>query len=91
MKRLGAMGFIAALVGLVLAVAAPCVHAGEMIDLNRATLEEIEALPISAEMAETIWRYREYRTFYKSVYDLIDLPGMTMEDFLQIKPLVKIE
>ena len=86
MKRLRAMGFIAALVGLVLAVAAPCVHAGELLDLNRATLEEIKVLPVSSEMAETIWRYREYRTFYGSVYDLIDLPGMTMEDFLRIKP-----
>ena len=91
MKRLRAMGLIAALVGLVLAVAAPCVHAGEMLDLNRATLAEIEALPISGEMAETIWRYREYRTYYGSIYDLVDLPGMTMEDFLQIKPLVRIE
>jgi len=90
MKRLRAMGFIAALVGLVLAVAAPCVHAEEILDLNKATLEEIKALPIPDEVAQTIWEYREYRSFYKSVYDLVDLPGMTMEDFLRIKPLVRI-
>ncbi len=90
MKRLRAMGFVAVLVGLILAANAPCVHAEEQLDLNRATLEEIRALPISEEVAETIWRYREYTSYYGSVYELRTLPGVTIEDFQRIKPLVKI-
>lgn len=90
MKRLRATGFLVLLVGLWLAAPPPCAAAGEQLDLNRATLEEIMQLPISEEDARTLWYYKEYRNYYSSIYDLLKLPGITQKEFLVIKPLVRI-
>ena len=58
MRHIRAMGFLAILVGFGLALASPCALAGEPLDLNRATLAEIETLPITFDQARAIWEYR---------------------------------
>jgi DNA uptake protein ComE-like DNA-binding protein len=90
MRQIRAMGFLAILVGFGLALGSPCVFAVEPLDLNRASLSEIEALPITPEQAHAIWEYREYRAYYASVYELLGLPGITQDDLNRLKPLVKI-
>ncbi|MCF7913263.1 MAG: helix-hairpin-helix domain-containing protein [Candidatus Cloacimonetes bacterium] len=64
--------------------------AGEPIDLNRATLEEIYQLPISREQAEAIYEYRTYTAFFKSIYDLRQISEIDQETLNKIKPLVLI-
>jgi DNA uptake protein ComE-like DNA-binding protein len=90
MKKLRAMGLAAILVGFGLAAGATVVHAGEPLDLNQATLEEIMKLPIDAEDAQAIWEYREYRAYFSSIYELRTIPGITQEELNALKPLVKI-
>jgi DNA uptake protein ComE-like DNA-binding protein len=61
------------------------------IDLNSATLEEIEQLPISEELARAMYEYREYRAYFESVYDLMKVPGMDARTLEALKPLIRIE
>ena len=61
------------------------------IDLNTATLGEMEELPIPVELAQAIYEYREYRAYFGSVYDLMKVPGMDARTLEILKPLVRIE
>jgi len=61
------------------------------IDLNRASLEEIETLPIPLEVARAIWEHREYVQHYRGAVDLAEVEGMTPELLKAIRPLVVIE
>jgi hypothetical protein len=85
-----AMGFLAILVGLFLTTVVPCVRAEEPLDLNRATLEEIRKLPVSEDVARAIWERKEFRSYYTSVYELKELPGIDQKKLNELKPLVKI-
>ncbi len=60
------------------------------LDLNRAPLDAIEALPIPADVAKAIYDYRTYQSYFNSIYDLLDIPQMTAELLQRIRPLVKI-
>ncbi len=83
----GGPALIAALAFLVLG--APAVaQVAVRLDLNRATLEQMRTLPIDADLARRLWEYRTYERFYASVYDLMDVEGMTAADLERLKPLV---
>jgi len=63
-----------------------------LLDLNRALISDIEQLPgVSPELAEAIFYRRETTGYFESIFDLRNVPGMTPEVFLQIRPLVRIE
>jgi DNA uptake protein ComE-like DNA-binding protein len=69
------------------------VHAQEtsaQIDLNRATREQIETLPVSPAVARNIWEHREFVDYYASVLDLLHVEGMTPELLTVVKPFVLI-
>jgi DNA uptake protein ComE-like DNA-binding protein len=61
------------------------------IDLNTASLEEIMELPVPPEDARAIFEYREYRSYFESVYDLMKIEGIDAHDLAKLKPLVRIE
>ncbi len=61
------------------------------LDLNNASYEEIAKLPIPQELAERIYYHIEYQGPFTSVYQLTQIPGMTPQLFVRIKPLVRIE
>ncbi|MCA9751074.1 MAG: helix-hairpin-helix domain-containing protein [Gemmatimonadetes bacterium] len=75
--------------GLVVSATAPAAET-EPIDLNAATLAEIQALPVSRTLARAIWEHRQYVDWYFDVTDLVDVPGMTPEDLAVLRPLVRI-
>ena len=69
------------------ALAAPASHAG-LVDLNSASLEEVQSLPIPGNVARSIVDYRTYVRFFDNVYELNEVEGMTSEYFAALKPLV---
>lgn len=73
---------------LLLALSAAAQEARPRIDLNRATREEIRALPIPPEVADAIYEHRTYTSFFGSIYDLSSIPGMTPALLEAIRPLV---
>lgn len=65
--------------------------AGHQLNINRASLEEIAALPVPPDVAKRLYDYVTYRGYFKSVYELWRIEGMTQQLFETIKPLVRIE
>jgi len=58
------------------------------LDLNRASLEAILALPIPEDVARRIHDHRTYVSYFGDIYDLMLIEGMTAEMLAQLKPLV---
>ncbi len=65
------------------------VHKDKMIDVNRASLEELEKLPISKEEAKAIYDFIHTRGPLKSFYDLSKIKGLKT-CICKLKPYVKI-
>ncbi len=61
-----------------------------VVDINTATLEELRKLPVPAEVVENIYEYRLTHGPFESVYELLDVPGITPQLFKQIKNLVSV-
>ncbi len=66
-----------------------CLLYAEKIDLNSATLEQIQTLPISEQQAKDIYEYRQFIAFFKSIYDLRKIDSIDQETLLKLKPLVE--
>ncbi|MGB9720940.1 MAG: ComEA family DNA-binding protein [bacterium] len=60
------------------------------IDLNRAGLQEFYSLPVDSSLAKSIYEYRQIYGPFKSVFELLNIPGLTGKDLETLKPLVKI-
>jgi DNA uptake protein ComE-like DNA-binding protein len=69
----------------------PDAAAVRRIDLNRASLREIETLPIPSEVARAIWEQREFVQHFRGAVDLNEIDGLTPEMLQSIKPLIVIE
>ncbi len=85
---LAALLIVAVALGALAATAA-LASDGAKLDLNSATLAQIQALPISADLAQRIYDYRTYERYFDNVYDLMDVDGMTAADLELLKPLVE--
>ncbi|RMH63022.1 MAG: hypothetical protein D6677_08370 [Calditrichaeota bacterium] len=61
------------------------------LDINNATLEEIEQLPVSKEVSRNIYNYLTYRGDLRNVYDLKRIEGVDQQLFLKIRDLIRVE
>ncbi len=59
-----------------------------LLDINRATPEEIRALPIPPEVADAIVDYRTYVARFASLFELLSVKGMTPALLQGLRPLV---
>ncbi len=64
--------------------------ASNQVDLNRAKLEDFYKLPLDSTLTQNIYIHRQIYGPFRSVYELLNVPGMDAEKFEKIKPLVKI-
>jgi hypothetical protein len=62
----------------------------EKIDINQASLEELETLPISDIQANAIYNYRTFTSFFESIYDLRKIAEIDQQTLLKIKPLITV-
>jgi DNA uptake protein ComE-like DNA-binding protein len=63
----------------------------QRIDLNRASLAEIQSLPIPPEVARAIWEQREFVQYFRGAVDLAEVDGMTPELLKKIRPLIVLD
>ena len=61
------------------------------LDINNASFEEIEKLPVSQEIAERIYDRITYQGPFSSIFELRDIEGIDQELFLKLKPLIRLE
>ena len=74
---------------LVVFVAAPVVAAGK-ININTATVEELETLPhVGPKTAAAIVEYRKKHPF-KTVDELVEVKGIGEKTLERLKPLVTV-
>ncbi|MBT4292701.1 hypothetical protein HOD41_08415 [bacterium] len=63
-------------------------YISDKLDLNRASYEAVAALPISEELAIAIVDFRTYVHYFSSIYEVMEVPGMTNDDLKVLMPLV---
>ncbi len=62
------------------------------ININTAPMETLDTLPgIGETIASRIVERREIKGNFKSVYELVEVKGMTKKRFEKIKPLLSVE
>ncbi|HOT29139.1 MAG TPA: DUF655 domain-containing protein [Candidatus Ozemobacteraceae bacterium] len=76
----------------VLTVSAPGAGEPRRLNLNFASLDELEALPgVSPKLARAIYDARNAMGGFKSVKDLEDIPGLTEKKYKLFEALVEIK
>ncbi|MBS4015194.1 MAG: helix-hairpin-helix domain-containing protein, partial [Candidatus Latescibacteria bacterium] len=60
------------------------------LNINRASFEEIQQLPISQEASEKIYEYILFYGGFRSIYDLRKIEEISAQKFEEIKPMVRI-
>lgn len=71
------------------AAAAAAAHAP--LNLNTATLAQLEALPgVGQRTAERILEYRQKNGGFKRIEDLMHVKGVGEKSFLKLKPLITV-
>jgi competence protein ComEA len=70
---------------------APGSAAVATVNLNTATVEQLETLPgIGKATAERILEYRQKNGAFKKIEDLMNVRGIGEKSFLRLKPLVTV-
>jgi hypothetical protein len=60
----------------------------QLIDLNTASFAELKRLPITEQQAKDIYSYREYISFFESIYDLRKIPSIDQKTLLVLRDKV---
>jgi len=72
-------------------LAAAAAAAKPAINLNTATIDQLETLPgIGPKTAERIIEYRTKSGGFKRIEDLMNVKGIGEKSFLKLKPLVAV-
>jgi competence protein ComEA len=70
---------------------ATAVAAGSQLNLNSASVAQLEALPgIGRATAERIVEYRQKNGGFKKLEDLMNVQGIGEKSFLKLKPLITV-
>jgi DNA uptake protein ComE-like DNA-binding protein len=60
------------------------------LDIDRATLEQVQGLPVTPAIARRIYDYVELYGRLSSIYDLLKIRGISPEKLEELKPLIYV-
>jgi hypothetical protein len=60
------------------------------VDINSASRDEIRTLPIERDLADSLYSLRVKKGYFRSIYEILDTPGMESETFEEIKEHIVI-
>ncbi len=64
----------------------------DLIDLNKAKVSQLSMLPgISEAMSRRIIEYRDEHGPFESIYDLLEIPGISYKTMDEIKDYITVE
>jgi hypothetical protein len=66
----------------------PLVVFAQLVDINSANETELKKLPITEQQAKDIYSYREFVSYFNSIYDLRNIPSIDQKTLVRLKPLV---
>lgn len=70
---------------------APATARAGVVDLNAATIADLESLPgVGRRTAERIIEYRQKSGGFKKIEELMNVKGIGEKSFLRIKPMVAV-
>jgi len=70
----------------------PDVAAADKLDLNRATVEELDALPgVGPAIARRIVAFREKNGAFRRIEDLMNVRGIGEKTFLRIRDRIMVK
>jgi competence protein ComEA len=73
------------------AAAKPAATAAAPVNLNTATVAQLETLPgIGARTAQAIVDHREKNGSFKKIEELMNIKGIGEKSFLKLKPMVTV-
>ena len=73
------------------AAKAPAVSSGAAVNLNSASVAQLESLPgIGKATAERIVEYRQKNGGFKKIEELMNVRGIGEKSFLTLKPLITV-
>lgn len=69
----------------------PAAAAKPALNLNSATLEQLDSLPgVGRAVAERILEYRQKNGGFKKIEELMNVKGIGEKSFLKLKPLITV-
>ena len=63
----------------------------QKINLNSATWEEMQSLDLTDDQIESIVDYRERSGYIRNIYDLLNIPEITISDIHAIRNAVTVD
>ncbi|MCK4234328.1 helix-hairpin-helix domain-containing protein [candidate division WOR-3 bacterium] len=59
--------------------------------INTASRDEVRTLPLNETLADSLYNLRIKKGYFKSIYEILDTPGMDSDIFEKIKHIIVIE
>ncbi len=77
--------------GILSATIVSCLLTAEPFNINTASWDQLESLPLTGEQIQDIDEYIQTRGYLETIYDLLAIESINADDIRQLKPYIIVE